>query len=147
MPPDELALIRLLHSLWFHCESLFRSELATHYGLVSEILNAWLREREAIVTLRHSMAANPSVPKAGLVDRILVMNELRAMRLRWKNMSPIDGMSPEDLLCMAFKVITNTEGSEYLFKDGLAKLELSVLEFLSSDDNKIILQRLDTRAI
>lgn len=146
-PPDEAALLQRLHALWFHGESLFRSELSTHYDLVSKILTAWLHERQAIAALRHSMAANPGVSHVGLVDRLLAMNDLRAMRLKWKNMSPIDGMSPEDLLCMAFKVMTNTEGSEYLFKDGLARLELSVFEFLRSEDSKIVMQRRDTRPV
>lgn len=93
------------------------------------------------------MAANPGVSHVGLVDRLLAMNDLRAMRLKWKNMSPIDGMSPEDLLCMAFKAMTNTEGSEYLFKDGLARLELGVFEFLRNEDSKIVMQRRETRAV
>ncbi|KAL6164172.1 hypothetical protein ACJQWK_09847 [Exserohilum turcicum] len=144
---DEVALLQRLRTLWSHCESLFRIKLATHYDLVSKILYAWLHGREAIVTLRKSMAANPGVPKAGLVDRILAMNDLRAMQHKWEKMSSIDGMSPEDLLCMAFKVMTNTEGSGYLFKDGLARLEPGVFEFLRSDDKKIILQRPDIRAV
>jgi len=92
------------------------------------------------------MASNPGATHAGLVDRLLAMNDLRAMRLKWKNMSPIDGLSPEDLLCMAFRAMTNTEGSEYLFKDGLARLELGVFEFLRSEDSRIVLQRRDTKA-
>jgi len=146
MPPDEAALLQRLHTLWFHGEALFRAELPTHYDLVSKILTAWLHERQAIAALRHSMASNPGATHAGLVDRLLAMNDLRAMRLKWKNMSPIDGLSPEDLLCMAFRAMTNTEGSEYLFKDGLARLELGVFEFLRSEDSRIVLQRRDTKA-
>ena len=78
---------------------------------------------------------------AGLVDRLLAMNDLRVMRLKWKNMSTIEGLSPEDLLCMAFRVMTNTEGSEYLFKDGLDRLNGGVFEFLRSEDAKIVMQR------
>ncbi|KAI5372142.1 hypothetical protein J4E82_009199 [Alternaria postmessia] len=146
MPPDEPALLVRMHTLWFHGESLFRAELPQHFDLVSKILTAWLHERQAIASLRHSMQANPGVSHVGLVDRLLAMNDLRAMRLKWKNMSSIDGLSPEDLLCMAFRVMTNTEGSEYLFKDGLARLELGVFEFLRSEDSKIVMQRRDTRA-
>ncbi|KAI4656052.1 hypothetical protein J4E93_000768 [Alternaria ventricosa] len=146
MPPDEASLLVRMHTLWYHGEPLFRTELSTHYDLVSKILTAWLHERQAIASLRHSMAANPGVSHIGLVDRLLAMNDLRAMRLKWKNMSSIDGLSPEDLLCMAFRVMTNTEGSEYMFKDGLARLELGVFEFLRSEDAKIVMQRRDTRA-
>jgi negative regulator of sigma E activity len=92
------------------------------------------------------MAAQPGVNHAALVDRLLAMNDLRAMRLKWKNMSPIDGLSPEDLLCMAFRVMTGTEGSEYLFKDGLARLEVGVFEFLRGEDGKIVMGRRDVRS-
>ncbi|CAG5150334.1 uncharacterized protein ALTATR162_LOCUS2628 [Alternaria atra] len=146
MPPDEPALLARIHALWFHGEALFRAELSTQFDLVSKILTAWLHERQAIASLRHSMQANPGISHVGLVDRLLAMNDLRAIRLKWKNMSSIDGMSPEDLLCMAFRAMTNTEGSEYLFKDGLARLELGVFEFLRSEDSKIVMQRRDTRA-
>jgi hypothetical protein len=146
MPPDEPALLARMHALWFHGEALFRAELSTHFDLVSKILTAWLHERQAIASLRQSMQANPNISHVGLVDRLLAMNDLRAMRLKWKNMSSIDGMSSEDLLCMAFRGMTNTEGSEYLFKDGLARLELGVFEFLRSKDAKIVMQRRDIMA-
>ena len=140
-PPDESALLQRLHTLWYHGEPLFRNELGAHFDLVSKILTAWLHERQAITALRHSFASQPGVTHVGLVDRLLAMNDLRVMRLKWKNMSPVDGLSPEDLLCQAFRVMTNTEGSEYLFKDGLERLNGGVFEFLRSEDAKIVMQR------
>ncbi|CAO2648039.1 Nn.00g089610.m01.CDS01 [Neocucurbitaria sp. VM-36] len=140
-PPDEPALLTRLHTLWYHGEPIFRSELSPHYDLISKILTAWLHERQAIIALHHSLASQPGVQPAVLVDRLLAMNDLRVMRLKWKNMSTIEGLSPEDLLCMAFKVMTNTEGSDYLFKDGLDRLNAGVFEFLRSEDSKIIMTR------
>lgn len=140
-PPDEPSLLQRLHTLWYHGESIFRTELGPHFDLVSKVLTAWLLERQAITALRHSLASQPGVSHAGLVDRLLAMNDLRVMRLKWKNMSTIDGLSPEDLLCQAFRVMTNTEGSEYLFKDGLDRLNSGVFDFLRSEDAKITMQR------
>lgn len=140
-PPDESLLLQRLHTLWYHGTSLFERDLSPHFDLVSKILTAWLHERQAIIALRHSLAAQPGVSPNGLVDRLLAMNDLRVMRLKWKNMSTIEGMSPEDLLCMAFRVMTNTEGSEYLFKDGLERLNGGVFEFLRNEDAKITMQR------
>ncbi|KAF2852313.1 hypothetical protein T440DRAFT_553718 [Plenodomus tracheiphilus IPT5] len=140
-PPDEPSLLQRLHTLWYHGEPSFRAELGPHFDLVSKVLTAWLHERQAITALRHSLASQPGVSHVGLVDRLLAMNDLRVMRLKWKNMSTVDGMSPEDLLCQAFRVMTNTEGSEYLFKDGLERLNGGVFEFLRSEDAKIVMQR------
>lgn len=87
------------------------------------------------------MASHPGVSSAGLVDRLLAMNDIRIMRLKWKNMSTIEGLSSEDLLCQAFKVMTNTEGSDHLFKDGLDRLNGGVFEFLRNEDAKIVMHR------
>lgn len=140
-PPDEHGLLNRMHTLWYHGEPLFRPELSTHYELISKILTAWMNERQAILAFQHSLASQSGVSPAGLVDRLLAMNDLRVMRLKWKNMSTVEGLSPEDLLCMAFRVMTNTEGSEYLFKDGLDRLNGGVFEFLRSEDAKIVMQR------
>lgn len=140
-PSDEPSLLQRLHTLWYHGEALFRAELGPHFDLISKILTSWLHERQAITALRHSLASQPGVSPVGLVDRLLAMNDLRVMRLKWKNMSTVDGLSPEDLLCQAFRVMTNTEGSEYLFKDGLERLNDGLLEFLRSEDAKIVMQR------
>ena len=140
-PPDESALLQRLHTLWYHGEALFRAELGSHFDLISKILTSWLHERQAITALRHSLASQPGVSPVGLVDRLLAMNDLRVMRLKWKNMSTVDGLSPEDLLCQAFRVMTSTEGSESLFKDGLERLNTGLFEFLKSEDAKIVMQR------
>jgi hypothetical protein len=144
MSPDEPALLESMRTLWSHDEASFRAELPQHFDLVSKILTVWLDERQAIASLRHSMQANHGVSHRQIVDRLLAMNDLRAMRLKWKNMSSIDGLSSEDLLCMAFKVMTNTEGSEHIFKDGLASLECGIFEFLRDEDLKIVIRKKDT---
>ncbi len=105
-PPDEPALLQRLHTLWYHGGAHFERDLGPHYDLISKIFTAWLHERQAITALRHSLASQPGVTPMGLVDRLLAMNDLRVMRLKWKNMSTVDGLSPEDLLCMAFRVMT-----------------------------------------
>jgi hypothetical protein len=76
-----------------------------------------------------------------MMDRLLAMNDLRVMRLKWKNMSPLEGASPEDLLCRTFAAISNTENTEHLFRDGLDRLNRGVFEFLRTEDSKIVMQR------
>jgi hypothetical protein len=56
-------------------------------------------------------------------------------------MSTLDGASPEDLLCRVFAVMSNTENTEHLFKDGLERLNRDVFEFLRSEDAKIVMHR------
>ncbi|KAL6711150.1 hypothetical protein ACN47E_005681 [Coniothyrium glycines] len=138
---DEPTLLRNMNTLWYHGESLFRVELGPHFDLISKVLTLWLHERSAITALKHSMASYPGVNAGGLVDRLLAMNDIRIMRLKWKNMSTVEGLSPEDLLCQAFKVMTNTEGSDHLFKEGLDRLNSGVFEFLRNEDAKIVMHR------
>jgi hypothetical protein len=69
------------------------------------------------------------------------MNDLRVMRLKWKNMSTVDGVSPEDLLCRTFAIMANTANTEHLFKDGLDRLNREVFDFLRHEDAKIVMHR------
>ncbi|KZM22938.1 uncharacterized protein EKO05_0004922 [Ascochyta rabiei] len=140
-PPDEAAVLTRISHLWYHGEAIFRVELGPHYEMCSRILTAWLHERQAISSLRHSIIAQSGVSASGLIDRLLAMNDLRVMRLKWKNMSTLDGVSPEDLLCRTFAVMANTENTEHLFKDGLDRLNRGVFEFLRNEDAKIVMHR------
>lgn len=140
-PPDEAIVLSRIRYLWYHGEALFRSELGPHFDMCSRVLTAWLHERQAINSLRHSLVAQPGVGPAALMDRLLAMNDLRVMRLKWKNMSPLDGISPEDLLCRTFAVMSNTENTEHLYKDGLDRLNRGVFEFLRHEDSKIVMHR------
>jgi hypothetical protein len=140
-PPDEGLVISRIQNLWYHGEALFRAELGPHYELCSRILAAWIHERQVIGSLRHSLLVSPGVGASGLMDRLLAMNDLRIMRLKWKNMSPLDGVSPEDLLCKTFTVMGNTENTEYMFKEGLDRLNRGVFEFLRNEDAKIVVHR------
>ncbi|KAH7400897.1 hypothetical protein DE146DRAFT_611707 [Phaeosphaeria sp. MPI-PUGE-AT-0046c] len=142
-PPDEAGLLHRMNTLWYHGEPIFRPELGAHFDLTSHVLTAWLQERYAIASLQHALATHPGLPSssAAIIDRLLAMNDLRAMRLKWKNMSPVDGMSPEDILIRAFCVMTMTEHTEFVFKEGLGRVERNVFEFLRTEDAKIILHR------
>ena len=140
-PPDEGLVISRIQNLWYLGEAMFRADLGPHYEMCSRILQGWLHERQAITNLRHSLLAQPGVSAAGVMDRLLAMNDLRVMRLKWKNMSPLDGASPEDLLCRTFAIMANTENTEHLFKDGLDRLNRGVFEFLRHEDSKIVIHR------
>jgi hypothetical protein len=142
-PPDEPGLLHRIKTLWYHGEPIFRPELGPHYDLMSLILTAWLQERYAIANLQYALATHPGLPStsSAITDRPLAMNDLRAMRLKWKNTSPTDGMSPEDILIRAFCVMTMTEHTEFVFKEGLSRVERSVFEFLRTEDAKIVLHR------
>jgi hypothetical protein len=50
-------------------------------------------------------------------------------------------MSPEDHLVRAFCVMTMTENTEFVFKEGLNRLERGVFEFLRTEDAKIVMHR------
>jgi hypothetical protein len=138
-PPDESAILHTIHHLWYHGEPYFRPELTSHYDLITFVLTSWISERAAISGLQHHLAAQPGLPLSSpvLVDRLLAMNDIRVMRLKWKNMSTLDGVSPEDLLVRAFMTVTGTEGTEFMFKEGLGRLERGVFEWLKGEDVKM----------
>ena len=133
----------MLHNLeyiWARNEGPFRRNMGHLYELQARVLFAWIEERKKMSQLAYAMSTQPGIREAEMVDRLLAMNDLRVMRLKWKAMKTQDGAqtwSPEDLLCRTFAALTNTEGTEHLFKEGLARLNDDVFEFLRSEDMKI----------
>lgn len=138
-PPDESAILHTIHHLWYHGEPYFRPELSTAYDSITFVLTSWIQERAAISGLQHHLSSQPGLPLSSpvLVDRLLAMNDIRVMRLKWKNMSTVDGVSPEDLLVRAFMTISGTEGTEFLWKEGLRGAERGVFEWLKGEDAKM----------
>jgi len=140
-PPEENHVLYRLEVLWHHGAPVFRKQIGSLYDLQAKTLSSWITERRKMTQLRCEFAYAPGVPAAEMVGRLLAMNDLRVMRLKWKNMSSADGLSAEDLLCRTFSIITNTEGTEYLFKDGLDRLNEDIFEFLRTEDMRILMHK------
>jgi hypothetical protein len=138
-PPDESVLLHKIESLWNLGTPQYREETGQLYDLHSRILLTWITERRKIQQLRHTFAYSPAVPATEMVERLLALNDLRMMRLKWKSMSNAVGLSTEDVLCRTFTIITNTAGTENLFKDGLDRLNEGIFEFLRTEDMRILM--------
>ncbi|KAL1609941.1 hypothetical protein SLS60_001606 [Paraconiothyrium brasiliense] len=138
-PPDESVLLHKIESLWHLGTAHYRKETGQLYDLHSKILLTWITERRKIQQLRHTFAYSPAVPATEMVERLLALNDLRMMRLKWKSMSNAVGLSTEDLLCRTFTIMTNTAGTEHLFKDGLDRLNEGIFEFLRTEDMRILM--------
>ncbi|KAF2267957.1 hypothetical protein CC78DRAFT_32995 [Lojkania enalia] len=141
---DEYTLLHMLEQVWARNESTFRRQMGSLYDAQGKVLQAWIEERRKISQLQRSMEGQPGVPHSEMIDRLLAMNDLRVMRLKWKAMTTYDGsqgVSPEELLCRTFATMTKTEGTEHLFQGGLEKLNESIFEFLRSEDMKISMAR------
>ena len=137
-PPDENVLLHKMESLWHLGAPHYRKEIGQLYDLKSKVLLTWITERRKIAQLRHTFAFQP-VPGPEMIERLLALNDLRMMRLKWKNMSSAVGLSTEDLLCRTFTIMTNTAGTEHLFKDGLYRLNEGIFEFLKTEDMRILM--------
>jgi hypothetical protein len=141
---NEAALLRNLEYLWILKTPFFQRQMGHLFEVQSKVLMAWVEERRKISQLRSSMENKPAVPASEMVDRLLAMNDLRVLRLKWKTMNTQDGnqtLSHEDLLCRNFAVMTSTGGTEHLFQNGLDRLNDNMFEFMKSEDMKIMLTK------
>ncbi|KAF1978648.1 hypothetical protein BU23DRAFT_564220 [Bimuria novae-zelandiae CBS 107.79] len=140
-PPDENVLLHKMETLWVLGAPYFSKEIGQPqpYETHSNVLRTWIAERRKIAQLRHNFTSHPAVPAGEMIERLLALNDLRMMRLKWKNMSSNFGLSTEDVLCRTFTIMTNTAGTEYLFKDGLDKLNDGIFEFLKTSDMRILM--------
>jgi hypothetical protein len=137
---DETILLQNLNYIWSWNEASFRHQLGGMYDLHARVLTTWIEERTRIQQLQHALDANPTLSAPEMVERLLAMNDLRVLRLKWRALTTQDGnrlLSAEDLLCKTFSTMTKTEGTEGVFKNGLQALNERVFEFLKSDDMKI----------
>lgn len=139
-PPDEHVLLHKMETLWHMGAPQYRKDIGQLYDLQSKVLLTWITERRKMAQLRHNFAYTPAVPAGEMIERLLALNDLRMMRLKWKNMSSAVGLSTEDLLCRTFTIMTNTSGTEHLFKDGLYRLNEGIFEFLKTEDMRILMQ-------
>ncbi|KAH9875491.1 hypothetical protein J1614_004312, partial [Plenodomus biglobosus] len=88
---DELALLKQLTDLWAQANKS--------------------SARNCSLTTKPLTQADPgSFTEEIFVDCLLIINEIRAVRLHFKNFSQFEGRNSTDLLCMAFGVLTNTTG-------------------------------------
>ncbi|KAK7177933.1 hypothetical protein PSPO01_16020 [Paraphaeosphaeria sporulosa] len=138
-PPDESVLLHKIESLWHLGTAHYRKVTGQLYDLHSGILLMWITERRKIQQLRHTFAYSPAVPATEMVERLLALNDLRMVRLKWKSASIAVGLRIEDILCRTFTIITNTAGTENLFKDGLDRLNEGSFEFLQTEDMRILM--------
>ncbi|KAK7177718.1 hypothetical protein PSPO01_16234 [Paraphaeosphaeria sporulosa] len=138
-PPDESVLLHKIESLWHLGTAHYRKVTGQLYDLHSGILLTWITERRKIQQLRHTFAYSPAVPATEMVERLLALNDLRMVRLKWKSASIAVGLRIEDILCRTFTIMTNTAGTENLFKDGLDRLNEGSFEFLRTEDMRILM--------
>ncbi|KAH6612962.1 hypothetical protein C7974DRAFT_74512 [Boeremia exigua] len=134
---DESALLHSLEQVWASHEQDFRLAMERLFECHREGLLIWISERRKTSQLQLMIERQPSVQTLGMVDRVLTMNDLRILRLKWKELKVHNGsqdISAEGLLCSTFAIMTKTEGTEVLFKEGLDKLKETSPEVLRRDD-------------
>ncbi|KAF2743105.1 hypothetical protein M011DRAFT_411314 [Sporormia fimetaria CBS 119925] len=139
---EERDLLKLLEYIWAVNEPLYRSQLQSLYDVHHHVLTTWIKEREKIHNLQYMMESTPRVQVSELTDRLLALNDLRVMRLKWRAMTINDGaktLCAEDVLCHAFALMTETEGTETVFKEGLSRLNNNIFDFLETPQMKISL--------
>ncbi|KAF2871961.1 hypothetical protein BDV95DRAFT_594247 [Massariosphaeria phaeospora] len=140
---DEETVLVNIEYVWASGQTQFRHAFGASLDARAEVLSTWIAERRKMHVVRVALAAAPAaVAVAEMADRLLALNDLRAIRLKWKSMGArLDAASSEDLLCRTFATMTNTEGTEYVFRDGLERLGDGIFAFLKSQDMTISIAR------
>ncbi|KAL5395344.1 hypothetical protein PMIN03_013025, partial [Paraphaeosphaeria minitans] len=134
---EEADLLCSLEEIWAEHEQQFKLAFHRLFASYREALFAWISERRITNQLRSMIESEPSAETLETVDRVLAVNDLRILRLKWRTINALDGdqaISPEDLLCRAFAAMTRTDGTEPLFKRGLEKLEETAISAVRYED-------------
>jgi hypothetical protein len=133
----------ILHSLervWASCQEDFKPIMKERFSDHHKALSIWISQQRKTSLLRTMIGRQPSEQTLEMVDRVLVMNDLRALRLKWETLRVHDHgqeSTPENLLCSTFAIMTRTQGLEALFKKGLERLKQTSSEVWGCDDSVI----------
>jgi hypothetical protein len=140
--PDETALFNCIRRYWVLGKPDLCTKLGTHFELVSQTLDTWIESQEAVAMLRHPVRVSPDSSQE-LAKYLKAANTIRTLKLEKRRL--VDGPSTEDLLCKAFTAMTDIEGSERLFREGLDRLELGMCRYLECVEWKIVIRTPDTK--
>lgn len=141
---EEADLSRSLKEVWAQKEEDFKLVLDDLFAAHREALFGWIEELRVMRQLQLIWESHPVMDTSvlTLVSRVLALNRVRIALLRWKTIKANDGnqdLSLEDLLYRALGLMTNTEGSEQLFKKGVQTLRDTVFKAIRSEDLAILM--------
>ncbi|KAL5411205.1 hypothetical protein PMIN04_010327 [Paraphaeosphaeria minitans] len=141
---EQADLLRILEEVWAQKEEEFKLVLDDLFASHREALFGWIEELHMLSKLSSfmEMVSHSGMGTQTLALKFLVLNHVRTMRLRrWmiiKAHNGNPGLSFEDLLCGTFALMTNTKGSEQLFKKGVQKLRDTAFKEIRSEDLAIL---------
>ncbi|KAI1559921.1 hypothetical protein PtrEW7m1_011726 [Pyrenophora tritici-repentis] len=119
-------MLRSLEQVWTSHEQDFRLIMEQRFNDHQKALHIWIGQRRKTSQLQMMIDRQPSAQTLEMVDRVLVMNDLRILQLKWKALRVhvhSQDSTPGDLLCSTFAIMTRTQGTEALFKEGLERLK------------------------
>ncbi|EDU44792.1 predicted protein [Pyrenophora tritici-repentis Pt-1C-BFP] len=123
---EESIMLRSLEQVWTSHEHDFRLIMEQRFNDHQRALHIWIGQRRKTSQLQMMIDRQPSAQTLEMVDRVLVMNDLRILQLKWKALRVhvhSQDSTPGDLLCSTFAIMTRTQGTEALFKEGLERLK------------------------
>ena len=133
---DESTLLRSLEQVWASRTHDFRHALEPQFDDCHKALRIWIEQRRTTSKLRSMIDRQPSAQTLDMVNRALAMNDVRILGEQWEELrvsADARTMSPEDLLCSTFAIMTRTR-LEWLFKEGVDNITNISHKVWSSDD-------------
>ncbi|KAK7189954.1 hypothetical protein PSPO01_03675 [Paraphaeosphaeria sporulosa] len=139
---EEADLLRNLKEVWAQKEEQFKLVLDDPFASHREALFRWMEELRITSELQLMRASYSGVDTPALALKALVLNRVRVVYLRMRIIKANDGnedLSLGNMLCRTLTLMTNTEGSELLFKKGVQKLRDTTFQEIRSADLAILI--------
>jgi hypothetical protein len=123
--------VTLLLEVWNEKKAEFMPQIVD-FKRATKHLSRWVAAVHALLKLiwpkQHPM-----------IDLLLLMVDLRAEK-QWLERLKQNEPQHEDILCQVFRLITNIEGVDHIFKNGIHALEQRMRLLLWREDEKIVIQ-------
>lgn len=135
---DETILLSSLEQIWKSHEQSFKLALEPRFDGCRKALRIWICLRRKTNELLSLFQRQSSPQTLDLVDRALAKNDIRMLHWEWEELrAHVDGqaMSPEDLLCNTFAIMTRSTEMETIFMEGLDNIRKTTPKVCSSEDS------------
>jgi hypothetical protein len=124
--------------LWHKKEIVFRRELDAQYDAIHCVFEAWIKERLKVARLFSDLSSQPdlALSLSMAMDRIRILNALRIEKLPLLCVCA-DEKIRNELLVIAFGLLTETTGADYVFLHGIGRLQHDDMSMLGMLERQI----------
>jgi hypothetical protein len=131
LPPVEIDFLHDLLQLWHKKDIIFRREFGAQYNAIYRVFEGWIKGRLNIAVLYSKLSSQSGPPPSvsTTIEQIHALNALRVEKLTLLHVCA-DEKLRNKLLAKVFSLLTETNGTDHVFLEGICRLQQGDMSML-----------------